>query len=106
MLTTRSENSLCRASVGGELTIYEAAGLRDELLRALEGHSVLELDLSGVSGMDTAGLQVIMALKKTGRARGVQVTLSHHSEAVTHAIQLFDLAQYFGDPMVLTGGER
>lgn len=106
MLTTNSNSGRCWASVGGELTIYEAEGLRDELLTALDGHSALELDLSSVSEIDTAGLQVLMALKKTGRGRGVPVTLSHHSESVTRAIHLFDLAQYFGDPMVLTGAER
>ena len=44
----------------GELTIYGALEAKEELLAALEEAPALELDLTLVSEMDTAGLQVLL----------------------------------------------
>jgi anti-anti-sigma regulatory factor len=57
-----------RIALDGELTIYRAADLKVLVLDALRKTRVLEIDLSGVTELDTAGLQVLMLAKQTAAA--------------------------------------
>jgi anti-sigma B factor antagonist len=90
-----------RFAIDGELTIYRAAELKPVLLNALEGNKEVEIDLSAVSEVDTAGVQLLMMTKRAAQARGATLRLSAHSPAVVDALQLLDLAAFFGDPLVV-----
>lgn len=68
-----------RLSLSGELTIYSAAEIRATLAAAMDGPSELEVDLSGVSDIDTAGLQLLLLSKRNPRT---EVRLLAHSPAV------------------------
>ena len=82
----------------GELNIYRA----EELKRALLQEPALsEIDLSGVTEIDTVGVQLLMLAKKTALAQQRQLRLVAHSPAVTEVFELLDLAAYFGDPLVM-----
>lgn len=85
----------------GELTIYRAQEIRQALLDALAtaGPS-LTVDLSGVSEIDSAGMQLLMAARRQALAEGRTLALAEHSPAVVEAFVLFDLAAWFGDPIV------
>jgi anti-anti-sigma factor len=87
--------------IAGDMTIYEAAAQCAQLLEALERASDLEIDLSGVTALDTAGLQLLILAKKTAAARGGTLRLSGHSPAVVDAFDLLQLGQFFGDQMVI-----
>ena len=87
--------------IDGELTIYRADEIKSLLLEALAEPGDLELDLSGVSEIDTAGLQLLMLAKKTALAGPHALHLVRHSAAVAEVFELLDLAGYFGDPLVL-----
>ena len=54
----------CTLRIDGEMTIYSAAEHKAQLLDHLDGCEELELDLSGVGEMDSAGLQVLLVLKR------------------------------------------
>ena len=54
--------------IEGEMSIYRAAELKQVLLAALEQTRVLELDLSAVTELDTAGVQLLLMLKKSAQA--------------------------------------
>jgi anti-anti-sigma factor len=85
----------------GELTIYRAAELKPRLLAALEATpDTLEIDLSGVTDFDTAGLQLRMVAHETARASGRAIRLVGHSPAVLEVFELLDCAWFFGDPLV------
>jgi anti-anti-sigma factor len=47
----------------GEVTIYQAAALRESLMEQFALLPAIELDLSAVAEMDTAGLQLVLAAK-------------------------------------------
>ena len=87
--------------IAGDMTIYEAAAQCGEVLAALEGQDELEIDLAGVTALDTAGLQVLMLAKKTAAAHGASLRLTGHSAAVVDAFDLLQLGQFFGDAMVI-----
>jgi len=82
----------------GELTIFRAQELKPVLLSDTAMH---EIDLSGVTDLDTAGVQLLMLVKKTARAQGRDVRLSGHSPAVIEVFELLNVAGYFGDHLVI-----
>lgn len=94
----RPSRPLC---IEGEMTIYQAADLKQTLAAALQQCEVLEIDLSAVSEIDTAGIQLLIATKKAAQAGGKELRLIAHSDAVLEAFELLDLSGYFGDPLVM-----
>ncbi|CAK0753556.1 phospholipid transport system transporter-binding protein [Gammaproteobacteria bacterium] len=90
-----------RLRLEGDLTIYEAAALKTPLLAALEEEPTLEIDLSGVEELDTAGLQLLLLLKFEAQAGNRHVRFIQHSTAVREVLDLCDLAALFGDPIVI-----
>lgn len=51
----------------GEVTIFEAAAFRDALVTLLSNEGPVELDLSQVERMDTSGVQLVLAARRSGR---------------------------------------
>ncbi|HAT33773.1 MAG TPA: anti-sigma B factor antagonist [Janthinobacterium sp.] len=85
----------------GEMTIYRAAELKGVLLAALEQPDSLDIDLSGVTEFDSSGVQLLMLAKRQARQQHQTVQLLAHSPAVLDVLELFNLAAYFGDPLVI-----
>ncbi len=81
----------------GELTIYRAAELKPLLLAALPGTGPIELNLAEVSEVDTAGLQLLMLLRREAQALGRALHLRSPSLAMVEALELLDLAAWFGE---------
>lgn len=84
--------------IEGELTIFRAMELKPVVLAE---PPVNEIDLSGVTDLDTAGVQLLMLAKKTALAQGRELHLSGHSPAVLEVFELLNVAAYFGDQMVM-----
>lgn len=87
--------------IEGELTIYRASELCVALQAALLQPGDLEIDLSEVSEMDSAGVQLLMAAKRAAQASQRQLRLTAHSPAVLEVFETLDLAAHFGDPLVM-----
>lgn len=87
--------------IEGEMTIYQAVELKETLLSALKGASTLEIDLHGVTEIDSAGVQLLMMAKREAHARGGKLRLSRHSPAVLDVFQMMDLAAHFGDSLLM-----
>lgn len=88
-----------------DLTIYHALEQKQLLLDALAGTRELELNLSRVDAMDTAGLQLLILLKKEAQLAGKQVRIVAHSQAVSSVIEFCNMAAEFGDPLVIPANE-
>lgn len=89
-------------AVEGEMTISRALELKEALLPACIDGADLEIDLSGVTEIDASGLQLMMALKLESIVRNMQLSFTGHSAAVQEALELSDLAGFFGGPMLIT----
>ena len=89
----------------GELTIYRAAELKDTLLNALAADTGdLEINLAAVSELDSAGVQLLMLVKKAAQQQQRDVHLVAHSPAVVEVFEILNLGAHFGDPMVIAEG--
>ena len=84
--------------ITGELTIFRTAEIK-EILLADPPPDVL--DLSGVTDIDTAGVQLLMMAKKNARAAQRELHLVGHSPEVIEVFELFNVVGYFGDPLLI-----
>ena len=91
-------------SLTEDLTIYHALEQKHRLLDALAGTDDLELDLLQVREIDTAGLQLLILLKREAERQGKNVTLSGHSPTVRQILDFCNLVAVFGDPVVIPAG--
>ena len=94
-----------RFSLTEDLTIYHALDQKGILLDALATTDELELDLLPVSEIDTAGLQLLVLLKKEAQRTGKRVSIVAHSQAVREVIDFCNLATELGDPLVIPAAE-
>jgi anti-sigma B factor antagonist len=93
-LLERRDGRLCAA---GDMTIYSAAAMKEQLLGALGGAAALQLDLSNVAELDTCGLQALLWAKRTAEAAGGSLTLLAPSPAVREVFELCGLASLCGE---------
>ena len=84
--------------IEGELTIFRAMELKPAMLPE---PPLTDIDLSGVTDLDTAGLQLLMLAKKAAVAEGRELRLLGHSPAVLEVFELLNVAAYFGDHLVM-----
>lgn len=88
--------------IEGEMNIYRAEELKRALLEPLQNGASLEVNLSGVTELDTAGLQLLLLAKRTAQKLQCQLRLVGHSGAVLEVFDLLNLAAYFGDDLVIS----
>ena len=94
-----------RLSLSDDLTIYHALDQKTILLDALDTADEIELDLLPVGDIDTAGLQLLILLKKEAQRAGKRVTIVAHSQAVRSVIEFCNLAAELGDPLIIPAAE-
>jgi anti-sigma B factor antagonist len=100
-MTHDSPASHSALRIEGEMTIYRAEELKQALFGPLLQAARLEVDLSGVTEVDSVGLQLLMLAKRTARSLQGEFRLVGHSPAVLEVFDLLKLAAYFGDDLVI-----
>jgi len=86
-------------SIEGDLTIFRVGELNNVIFPAISLSQEVEIDLSHVSDIDAAGLQLLMSAKIEARNQQKTLRFIGHSVAVTDAIDLCGLSAFFGDPI-------
>ena len=82
--------------IRGEIDIQSAPGLRDELLRVIRRCGPrLDLDLAGVTFMDCAGLNVLLATRRRALLEQGSVRVVRASPRVRRLISLLGLERVF-----------
>lgn len=88
-MTCEIEKRSGQIYIRGEMTIYGAAALKDDLFAALEAEADgCALDLTGVSEFDTTGLQILLMARKVCLSRGASFALANPSTAVRETLEL------------------
>ena len=85
------EDDTARVQIDGELTIYTAADLAAQLLPRLGATPAMALDLSQITEMDGAGLQLLLMIQREAPKAGIQLTVTDQSKAVTETLALCNL---------------
>jgi len=102
-----------RLALVGELDIQSAADRKGDILAFLDGvgrasaaegvggQADLELDLHGVTDLDTAGLQLLLLARREAGLRGLRLALVDVSPAVAAALALVHLEPVHLEPVHL-----
>ena len=90
-----------RMAIAQDMTIYHAETLKLELLAGLASGEAIELDLSQVAEIDTSGIQLLMLAKRESQKQGKTLAIVAHSPAVQELLDFYNLAAFFGDPLVI-----
>ena len=78
-----------------DLTIYHALDHKDALLDALSTGDELQLDLSRIEAIDSAGLQLLILLSSEAQRAGKSLRIVASSQAVGEVIALCNLTAAF-----------
>jgi len=89
--------------ITGEMTIYTAAEQKGQLLAFIESGESLEINLSQVSELDTAGTQLLILAKQEAANAKKRLRFVMHSNAVLDVLELANLTTVFGDPLFISG---
>ncbi|MBM9484741.1 STAS domain-containing protein [Pseudomonas sp. ICBG1301] len=87
-ITCETVGGTARLGIDGELTIYTVAELAAALLPRIGAAPRLEIDLSQVTEIDGAGLQLLAVIKREAAGNGTDLSLAGQSQAVTSTFQL------------------
>lgn len=85
----------------GPMTIYNANEIKAQLMNGLQAAPIVELDLSHVNEMDTAGFQLLVMAKRESQRQGHTLRIIAHSPAVREVIDFYNMDAFFGDPMLI-----
>ena len=89
-MTTSIDSVAGGIRVCGEMTIYTAAQIKQPLVDAVCGNpDNIQLDLSGVSDFDTAGVQLLLLAHREALAGGRHLRLVAESHIVRDVLTLF-----------------
>ena len=88
-MTTRIESISGGIRVTGEMTVYTAGQIKEPLLDAIaEVLADVQLDLSGVSELDTAGVQLLLLIHRAALVSGRNLRLGAESAIVRDVLTL------------------
>jgi anti-anti-sigma factor len=98
--TTYPSSDTARAAVVGEVDLATAQVLRDRLLNVLRQHpwSVLNVDLSGVTFLDCAGISALVAVHNAAVRVGCQMRLTGPRPIVHRILDLTGLLSILTGP--------
>jgi len=103
-IQAQSENGICKLVIEGDLTIYYGLDIKAAFLESLSDCREVEVVLAGVTELDTAGCQLLLAAKRLGARLGKPVRFTSHSLAALESIDSFRMVAQLGDPLVIPAG--
>lgn len=101
MITAHTVDGVCLARIDGDMTIYTARACRDLLLpclQHLQSCAALDIDLSGVTEVDSAGIQLLIQARRHGAQLGKPVRLLKPSAALQVMFALYRINAAVDDP--------
>lgn len=95
-ISSRSQDGVAVVTVGGEIDLYTAPQLRDELVGSLEeGTRRLLVDMSGTEFCDSTGISVLLAGMKRAREKDGDLEIVAPRPAVMKVLEVTGLHEVF-----------
>lgn len=96
------KKGVTQLAIQDEMTIYTVLEQKLALVEHLKAAKELQIDLSGVGEIDSAGVQLLLYLKREAARHNVKLGLIQHSQGVVEVLELLNLSKHFGDPIVIS----
>ena len=84
---TKKKDNTEKIEIETSLSIFNAAMIHEKILEAYNKFDAMEIDLKNITDCDTAGIQLLISLKKSCGETGKEISLVNPSEAVTDALE-------------------
>ena len=94
-ISIEKKEGLCKMKIEADMTIFNAAELKNELISDMGDCSSFEIDLSQVSEIDTSGVQLLLLIKKEAALQNKEFKIASHSAATAAVIDLYNMTDYF-----------
>ncbi|GAA2002167.1 STAS domain-containing protein [Catenulispora subtropica] len=94
-VSATASDSAVRATVAGDVDLATAERLREAVTSEVRPGVRVDLDCSGVSFLDSAGVRVLLELNRTAREAGGGLVLVAPSEVVVRILDLAGVAGLF-----------
>jgi anti-sigma B factor antagonist len=101
-----TSDGVTHLTLNGDLNIYDAIGIKQRLIDGVRTSALLELDLTHVKEMDTAGFQLLALAKRESQKLDHALCIVGHSPAVREVIEFLNMVAFFGDPLVIPASEN
>jgi anti-sigma B factor antagonist len=89
-MSTKIESVAGGIRVTGDMTVYTASQIKQPLVDAIaDGPAEIQLDLSGVSDIDTAGVQLLLMVQREAMVSGRNLQFVAASNIVREVLTLF-----------------
>lgn len=99
VISTRREGSTALVELDGELDLYASPRLTSTIGELVEGAaSAIEIDASGLTFADSAGLRAFLVARKEADAAGVQLRVTKVSEPLDRVLEMTGLREVLGAP--------
>ncbi|MCX8027492.1 MAG: STAS domain-containing protein [Thermodesulfovibrionales bacterium] len=87
MVNITKENAKKIIRIEGEMTIFNAQEIASSI--DISDCKEIEIDLSGVSEIDTSGFQILVALKKEAIKKNLDFRIIKSSDVVNNLLQIY-----------------
>jgi anti-sigma B factor antagonist len=94
-IETKFRKGTCLMSMAGELNIYFAGEVKPVLLDIVAKCDEAKINLAGVTEIDSAGVQLLLLLRREMVTREKTLCLCEQSHAVLEVMELYNLAAAF-----------
>ena len=94
-IETVNEASGCCIRINDELTLSTASLFARTLNEALESNRSVAIDLTGVTDIDCAGLQILLMARKEALLRNRVVRFIGHNPVVMECLHMMNLINFF-----------
>lgn len=95
MMTVNQQDNQVMIHCQGEWTIYQAAALATDLLQKLAQPGDVTLDLSQVTALDSAGMQLLLSIQTLCKYQQRPLQIVHPHANIMPLFELMDLAHPF-----------
>ena len=91
-------NDTAVLTVAGELDMATSDGFGVDLDKALDAHTVLMVDMSGVVFMDSTGLRVLLKASTRARGAGGRISVRGRKRLVERVFKISGVDDLFSEP--------
>lgn len=95
MRGTNKKRGLCKLAMEENMTIYVVDALKQEISQELENYDKFELDLNAVEEIDSAGIQLILALRAELMRKKKELILTAVSGPVARLMKIYGVSMDF-----------
>lgn len=98
----KTDTSVFQMSIEGEMTIFRMEELKEIILPVIADNEEIEIDLSDVTEIDGAGVQLMISIKLEAWKHEKALRFTGHSALVIAAVDICGLSTFFGDSIVIS----